>query len=274
MNGGGDRVRWVVSDDDAQAALTMLLPVSARIRVQPFLEGVPCSIHGFVLPDGVAVFRPVELVVLRSMSPRRFLYSGISTCWDPSPPDRDEMRELAPRVGRHLQLQYDYRGGFSVDGVLTIDGFRPTELNSRFSGGLSTIAKGVPELPLDLIQMATIRGVDMGVTAGQLEELLLPTADASRYGSAYHVITEPRPSETESFDVTSGPDGLRMAGSGDLVIGTVERGPANLGSLIRFIPAEMTPGIRMAGYAVAMFALADLLWSTGIGSVEPAVDVR
>ena len=274
MNGGGDRVRWVVSDDDAQAALTMLLPVSARIRVQPFLEGVPCSIHGFVLPEGVAVFRPVELVVLRSMSPRRFLYSGISTCWDPSPPDRDEMRELARRVGRHLQLQYDYRGGFSVDGVLTIDGFRPTELNSRFSGGLSTIAKGVPELPLDLIQMATIRGVDMGVTAGQLEELLLPAADASRYGSAYHVITEPRPSETESFDVTSGPDGLRMAGSGDLVIDTVERGPANLGSLIRFIPAEMTPGIRMAGYAVAMFALADLLWSTGIGSVEPAVDVR
>ena len=31
-----------------------------------------------------------------------------------------------------------------------------------------------------------------------------------------------------------------------LVIGTVERGPANLGSLIRFRPAEMTPGMRMA----------------------------
>ena len=274
MNGGGDRVRWVVTDDDAQTALTMLLPVSARIRVQPFLEGVPCSIHGFVLPDGVAVFRPVELVVLRSMSPRRFIYAGISTCWDPSPPDRDEMREVARRVGQHLQTEHDYRGGFSVDGVLTTNGFRPTELNPRFAGGLSTIAKSVPELPLDLLQMATIRAIDMGVLAGQLEGLLLPAADAQRFGSAYNVITAPGPPETESVDVAGGPDGLRVAEFGDLVVGTVENGPANLGSLIRFTPAEMTPGMRMAPYAVAMFALADRLWGTGIGTVESAPDVR
>lgn len=274
MNGGGDRVRWVVTDEDARAALPTLVPVSARIRVQPFLEGAPCSIHGFVLPDGVAVFRPVELVVLRSMSPRRFLYSGISTCWDPSRSDRDEMREVARRVGLHLLRVHDYLGGFSVDGVLTDDGFRPTELNSRFAGGLSTIGKSVPAVPLDLVQMATIRGIDMGVTAEQLEEVLVPAADARRYGSAYYVVPAPGPSETESLDVAGGPDGLRVAGSGDLVIGTVEHGPANLGSLIRFTPAEMTPGMRMAPYAVAMFALADRLWGTGLGPVEAAPDVR
>jgi hypothetical protein len=274
MNGGGDRVRWVVTDDDAQTALETLLPVSARIRVQPFLEGVPCSIHGFVLPDGVAVFRPVELVVLRSISPRRFIYAGISTCWDPSSPDRAEMRALARRVGQHLQTEHAYRGGFSVDGVLTSDGFRPTELNPRFAGGLSTIGKSVPELPLELLQMATIRSIDMGVGARQLEDLLVPAADAQRYGSAYHVISAPGPDETETVEVTGGPDGLRVAGSGDFVIGTLERGPANLGSLIRFIPAQMSPGMRMAPFAVAMFALADRLWDTGIGPVEAAPDVR
>jgi hypothetical protein len=274
MNGGGDRVRWVVSDDDAQAALMTLQPVSERIRVQPFLEGVPCSIHGFVLPDGVAVFRPVELVVLRTISPRRFLYAGISTCWDPSPHDRDEMRKVARLVGQHLQAEHSYRGGFSVDGVLTADGFRPTELNPRFAGGLSTIGKSVPELPLELLQMATIRGIDMGVGARQLEDLLVPAADAQRYGSAYHVISAPGPDETETVEVTGGPDGLRVAGSGDFVIGTLERGPANLGSLIRFTPAQMSPGMRMAHYAVAMFALADRLWDTGIGPVEAAPDVR
>src|SRR5665647_3333281 len=274
MNGGGDRVRWVVTDDDAQTALTTLLPVSARIRVQPFLEGVTCSIHGFVLPAGVAVFRPGELVVLRSTSPRRFLYSGISTCWDPSLSDRDQMREVARRVGPHLLRVYDYRGGFSVDGVLTDDGFRPTELNSRFAAGLSTIGKSVPALPLDLVQMATIRGIDLGVTAEQLELLLVPAADAQRYGSAYNVLPAPGPSETERLEVAGGPDGLRVAGSGDLVIGTMEHGPANLGSLIRFTPAEMTPGMRMAPYAVAMFALADRLWGTGLGPVEAAPEVR
>jgi ATP-grasp domain len=274
MNGGGDRVRWVINDDDAQTALTMLLPVSARIRVQPFLEGVPCSIHGFVLPDGVAIFRPVELVVLRSISPRRFIYAGISTCWDPSRHDRDEMREVARRVGQHLQREHGYRGGFSVDGVLTADGFLPTELNPRFAGGLSTIGKSVPELPLELVQMATIRGIDLGVGARALEELLVPAADAHRYGSAYNVISAPGPAETESVEVTGGPDGLRPAGLGDYVIGTVERGPANLGSLIRFTPAQMSPGMRMAPFAVAMFALADRLWSTAIGEVEAAPDVR
>ncbi len=274
MNGGGDRVRWVVTDDDARTALTNLLPVSARIRVQPFLEGVPCSIHGFVLPDGVAVFRPVELVVLRSMSPRRFIYAGISTCWDPSPRDRKEMREVARRVGQHLRTEHDYRGGFSVDGVLTCDGFRPTELNPRFAGGLSTLGKSVPELPLDLLQMATIRDIDLGVRANELEELLLPAADARRFGSAYNVINAPGPAETESVDVAGGADGLRVAESGEVAIGTVERGPANLGSLIRFTPAEMTPGMRMAPYAVEMFALADQLWGTGIGPVQAAPDVR
>lgn len=274
MNGGGDRVRWVVSDEDARAALTTLLPVSARIRVQPFLEGVPCSIHGFVLPDGVAVLRPVELVVLRSVSPRRFIYAGISTCWDPSSSDRDEMREVARRVGRHLQTEHAYRGGFSVDGVLTSDGFRPTELNPRFAGGLATLGKSVPELPLDLLQMATIRGLDLGIRADQLEDLLLPAADARRFGSAYNVITAPGPAETESIDVAGGPDGLDVAGPGDLVIGTVERGPANQGSLIRFTPAEMTPRMRVAPYAVAMFALTDRLWGTGVGPVVAAPDVR
>jgi hypothetical protein len=222
----------------------------------------------------VAIFRPVELVVLRSISPRRFIYAGISTCWDPSRHDRDEMREVARRVGQHLQREHGYRGGFSVDGVLTADGFLPTELNPRFAGGLSTIGKSVPELPLELVQMATIRGIDLGVGARALEELLVPAADAHRYGSAYNVISAPGPAETESVEVTGGPDGLRPAGLGDYVIGTVERGPANLGSLIRFTPAQMSPGMRMAPFAVAMFALADRLWSTAIGEVEAAPDVR
>jgi hypothetical protein len=184
------------------------------------------------------------------------------------------MREVARRVGLHLQRVHDYRGGFSVDGVLTSEGFRPTELNPRFAGGLSTIGKGVPEVPLELVQMAAVRGIDLDVTAVELEGLLLPAADAHRYGSAYHVIPVPGPAQTQSFDVTGGPDGLRVAGPGEVVIGTVERGPANLGSLIRFTPAQMTPGMRMAPYAVAMCALTDRLWGTGIGPVAAAPDVR
>ena len=274
MNGGGDRVRWVRTPSDAQDALALLLPRTRQVRVMPFLEGVPCSIHGFVLPDGISVFRPVEQVILRAKTASHFVYAGTSTWWDPRDDDRLQMREVARRVGRHLQECDDFRGGYSVDGILTCDGFRPTELNPRFSGGLGTIAKAVPDLPLELLAAATMRGIDVGATATGLESLLVQAADANRYGSAYLIMAAPGPAESESLDVTGGPMDLRLAGSGDLVTGTVERGPANLGSLVRFTPVKMTPGMRLAPYAVAAFALTDRLWGTGIGSVVPAPDVR
>ena len=36
----------------------------------PFLDGVPCSIHGMVLPDGTAALRPVEIAMLRDPATR------------------------------------------------------------------------------------------------------------------------------------------------------------------------------------------------------------
>ena len=58
FNGGGDFVRWLRDDRDRAAAAAFFRPRCDRVRVLPFLEGVPCSIHGFVLPDGTAVLRP------------------------------------------------------------------------------------------------------------------------------------------------------------------------------------------------------------------------
>ena len=52
FNGGGNYVRWVRDDHDRAEALAWYLPRCDRVRVMPFLDGVPCSIHGLVLPDG------------------------------------------------------------------------------------------------------------------------------------------------------------------------------------------------------------------------------
>ena len=67
------------------------------VRVMPFLEGIPTSIHGIVLPDGVVVLRPVELITLRRG--RQLVYAGCGTYWDPPDAVRDEMRAAA-RTGR------------------------------------------------------------------------------------------------------------------------------------------------------------------------------
>ena len=115
------------TDTDAAEAIELFTHSTRHVRVMPFLEGVPCSIHGFVLTDGVAAFRPVEQLVLRTPGGSRFTYAGVSTWWDPTQADRAEMRTAATGVGEFLGDRYGLRGGFAVDGVLTADGFLPTE---------------------------------------------------------------------------------------------------------------------------------------------------
>jgi hypothetical protein len=274
MNGGADRVRLVRTEADFASALELFLPSTRHVRVMQFLEGVPCSIHGVVLPDGVAVLRPVEQIVLRRQATGRFLLAGLSTWWDPPPQDRDEMRGAAGRVGELLGDRYAMRGGFSVDGILTTDGFLPTELNPRFSGGLSVMARGLPDLPIALAQAAVARDVDLGVSAADLERLLVGAADRTRSGAAYSVTGEVRSSETEVVAVSGGPDELTEASSDGAAVGSVELGPATIGSLVRFRPSEPFLGPRLAPYAVAAFRFADQRWGTGFGPLEIAPDVR
>ena len=274
MNGGADLVYLVRAEADFAPAVELFRPSTRHVRVMPFLEGVPCSIHGLVLHDGVAVLRPAEQVVLRRPGTGRFMYAGLSTCWDPPPRDRAEMRAAASLVGELLGERYGMRGGFAVDGILTSEGFLPTELNPRFSGGMFVMARGLPDLPIALAQAAIARDIDIGVTAADLESLLLGAADATRSGAAYAVTSALRSTETEEVAVTGGPDGLTEASDDGAVVGSVELGPASMGSLVRFQPAEPAPGLRLAPYAVAAFRYADQRWGTGFGPLEIAPDVR
>ena len=140
FHGGAHQTYWVTDDSSRDRARSSLRPVCDTVRVMPFLEGIPCSIHGIVLPDGVAVLRPVEMVTLRRDND--FVYAGCATYWDPEPLIRETMRSIARRAGEQLAREVDFRGTFTVDGVVAADGFWPTELNPRFGAGIMTIARG------------------------------------------------------------------------------------------------------------------------------------
>jgi hypothetical protein len=65
FSGGAFCLRWVRDEQDAAEAAAFLAARCDRVRVMPFLEGIPSSIHGIVFPGAVATFRPVEMVTLR-----------------------------------------------------------------------------------------------------------------------------------------------------------------------------------------------------------------
>jgi hypothetical protein len=271
FNGGGNFVRWIRDDRDRSEAAAFFLPRCDRVRVMPFLEGVPCSIHGIVLPGGTAALRPVEIVTLRDPGSGAMTYAGLGSTWDPPVADREAMREAARSVGAHLQREHGYRGAFGIDGVLTADGFRPTELNTRMSAGLTTLAE-LDRRFFTLLQAALVAGVDTGLTPADLEGLV-PAMDAARVGRVVAFGEGTQKPPEESYPVEW--DGHAFVRSSVETGSLFQVGPALSGLFAKVDPcAAVVPGQRLAPVNAALLAWLDASYGTSFGPMEPAPDVR
>lgn len=275
FNGGATGTRWIRTADDLPAVAAWMAGNADRVRVMPFLEGVPCSIHGVVLPDGVVALRPCEMVVLRRPGDARFTYSRAATFWDPPAADREAMRAMASAVGEHLRARVGFRGTFTVDGVMTADGFRPTELNPRFGAAIAVLAASIPELPLFLAHLAVVEGEPLGVSAAALEELLLTAGDAHRSGGAMAIVAAP-PAEPKRLRARLGPAGWERVADDAPADAIVQFGPAPAGGVVLAeLPAGGLPvGPPVAPAVARLFAWLDEEWGCGIGPQEAARDVR
>lgn len=282
FHGGAFGLRWVRGEEDVAEAVAFLAARCDRVRVMPFLEGIPCSIHGVVFPRGVATFRPVEMVTLRrpgrASGSNRLRYAGAATFWDPPAADREVMRDLARRVGAGLRERVGYRGAFTVDGVLAAEGFLPTELNPRLGAGLSMMSRDLPGLPVSLLDRALVEGEPLAYGAGDLERQVLAAADPTRAGGAW-TLTERRPGPgdaTRTLPVTFESGTCRPAAEGRPADGVLSFGPSGVGGFVRLAldPGRVPMGPSVAPLAVAAFALADEHFGSGIGPLEPARAVR
>jgi hypothetical protein len=240
--GGAEGTRPV--RDRPQLATALDGWAGRRVRVSPFLEGVPCSIHGIVFDRHVAVFRPVELIVLRHAD--EFFYAGCSSIWDPPDPARRQMRAVAGCVGEQLRAEVDYRGAFTVDGVLTRDGFLPTELNPRNGAGFNTMARGM-DLPVQLLLDALVGGISFDWRAEELEAGLLAHFDANRAGGTWRMI----PVAVEPRQLVHGDDHGMV-------------GPAVAGCFVR-MPMERPVGTFLAPHAAEFWRWADAELGLGLG---------
>lgn len=272
VNGGGDFVRWVASDSDAASAHVFFAPRCDRVRVMPFLDGVPCSVHGMVLPDGTAAFRPVELAILRGAD-HRFVYGGQGTTWDPPDDDRAQMRDLVRRTGECLRAKVGYRGAFGIDGILTVDGFRPTELNTRFSGGLAALARSVDAVALNLLQLNLVVDRDPGVSAEALESWAVPAMDAAPFCKAIAVASDRVVAEPVEIPVTW--DGTALTRTNDPTGWSVSAGPNPAGTYCKLTsPPDAVVGCRVADLNVALMRFLDSELGTSFGDVSGAPEVR
>jgi hypothetical protein len=252
FHGGAAQTYWVADDESRAVAVAGLRPVCDRVRVMPFLDGIPCSIHGIVLPDGVAVLRPVEMVTLRQQ--RRFVYAGCATYWDPPDDVREQMRAIARTVGSQLAADVGFRGTFTVDGVVASDGFWPTELNPRFGAGINAIARA-SGLPILLINDLVAAGHDLDRSAVTIEAELVARADADRGGGTWMAglthDAEPGTRHLDGHTVTIGAHFLRCIWN----------------------RASMPVGPSTAAQACGFWDYADREFGTRIGPLGPAPDL-
>lgn len=199
FNGGAEYVFWVHDNESFAVAADFLSSRCDRVRVAPFLEGIPCSIHGLVLPDGVATLRPVEMMTLRRTDANAlpgsslFTYRGCASFYEPGQKLRAAMATAASRVGRLLRSEVDFRGCFTLDGVVTAQGFLPTEVNPRQGAGLFVMLKGLDSIPVSLLMDALGGGVDLGLSASRIEADLTPIADEHPAGGTWATVGAPVP---------------------------------------------------------------------------------
>jgi hypothetical protein len=273
FNGGGVLVRRVTGPDRAAEVADLMAARCDRVRVAPFLDGIPCSIHGIVTTDGIAVFRPMEMVMLRTPD-TAFRYAGVASYWDPPVAVREEMRAAARRVGALLRDEVGFAGSYGIDGVLTAEGFRPTELNPRMGGGLSVVARAVPDIPLFPLHWIAAEGLPVGVTAHELEETLTTAADARRGGGGWVFVSRPF-ADTSTHHVVVEGDFCRPAGEGEPPDAEVTIGPGAEGGYVRCIldPDRTPVGPSVAPRVCAVLAWADAEFDMGLGPLTPAPDL-
>ncbi len=270
FNGGAEFVRWVRTEADADDAARFFAAHCDRVRVMPFLEGVPCSIHGIVFPEHVVALRPVEMVTLRRES--ALFYAGCATFYDPPDPARALMRDIARTVGAALRDDVGFRGAFTVDGVVNGDGFLPTELNPRMGAGIGVLQRGMPDLPLQLLLDALVGGVDLGYDPVELETDLLATADGQRAGGTWSEFAGVTVESQLDTPLAFEGDEWRLAADGEPAAGKLTTGPGALETFVRcaFDPSSTPAGPSVGTRAVAFWAFADRELGTGIGVLGAA----
>jgi hypothetical protein len=181
------------------------------------------------------------------------------------------MRAAARRVGDHLAEAHGYRGAFGIDGVLTADGFRPTELNTRMSGGAAVVCD-IDRRFFTLLQAELVSGHDVDLAPSDVETLV-PLMDAGRVGRVAAIGQGVTLGGTFSYPVSY--DGRRMERAEFETGNTLSAADTPNGFFAKVDPCvAIRRGQRLAEINLALAELMDREHGAGFGTLEAGADVR
>jgi hypothetical protein len=279
FNGGAEYIRWVRTKEDLQYAHTFFSAHCDQVRAMPFLEGIPCSIHGIVFPNFVAALRPVEMVTLRRSTPAPdenvFAYSGCASFYDPPNGVREAMISIAKQVGAKLREEIGFRGCFTVDGVVTADGFRPTELNPRQGAGIGALFGAYPGVPFSLTFDAITADKAPTIDPVLFESEVRKLADDRREGGTWRIVdagVAVSDKRGAVFDVSIG---WRWAADHEVPWALVSSGARGGQGFVRALlnDAVVPVGPSVSPLAASLWAFVDSELGSGVGPLTAAIAV-
>jgi hypothetical protein len=246
-HGGATHTRWARTHAQLKLIVEDLSQSCDCARVMPYLEGVSCSMHGWVFPSGEYIsLKPCEMLVAESERETIFDYHGAATNWQPNLEIHEQMTQAVHLAATYLATHYQYLGVFTIDGIATAEGFFPTELNPRFGGAIGRMSAALPDLPLLTMHYATIEGHELGISPSDLRELVISAADAKPIIRGMMEIHLPCSTPQDFYYQNQGSDWIACDESDDYDA-KAKWGKATIGSLIFayleprcFLPGEAT----------------------------------
>jgi hypothetical protein len=259
---GGEGIWWT-QDGQLPSSFPALDTPDIRVRVMPLLYGLPCRIHGMTIGSQAVTFPPLELLSLPRPANGTFLWAGAVPARTLSPTTRADLDTIASKIGTWLS-HIGHWGAFAIDGILTKDGYRPTELTTR----LTSAFEGADPSRRVLLHAASLLA-RAGGPAGSLADLanLAEGAFIGRF-DIYGASPTATRSGSHAFHLAS--TGLeitdRPADDGVL---SLERSPRGWLLHVRLSPAALPAGRSVGILAPQLFELSDAVFGTNFGEVTP-----
>ena len=276
-HGGAKLLRWVQTEKQARHAYDFFATKCNAIRIMPFMNGLPCSIHGWNFSEETIALRPCEMLVYRQANSSMLIYSGSSTNWKPAEKTRKQMHDTAIKVGNHLRKTVGYLGSFTIDGIVTKHGFRPTELNPRFGAALGRMSASVGGLPLYPLHICTAEGIELNYQPQHLRQLIVETVEANPLIKGMYTLEGQTIQEQKKLHLI--PDqktGWKIADDKAENTCSIQLGPAPSGALVfaSIDPCFVKKGIAVASMLASLFEFAGKQWNVNIPPLLSSPDVE